>query len=75
MATSFVMPDTPEVAAAAELAARSFAEESLTDMKPVAESTAAEAEPKPFVVASLGDPTQILPPETAVRADGYGRHG
>ena len=28
VATSFVMPDTPEVAAAAELAARSFAEES-----------------------------------------------
>jgi hypothetical protein len=33
-------------------------------MKPVAESTAAEAEPKPFVVASLGDPAQVLPSET-----------
>ena len=32
-------------------------------MKPVAESTVAEAEPKPFVVASAGDPTLILVPE------------
>jgi hypothetical protein len=63
VATSFVMPDTPEVVAAAELAARSFAEEAPTDMKPVAESTVAEAEPKPFVVASAGDPTLILVPE------------
>jgi hypothetical protein len=59
MATGYVVPDTPEVAAAVELAVSS-----LTDMKPVAESTAVEPEPKPFVVASLGDPTEILPPET-----------
>jgi hypothetical protein len=59
MATGYVVPDTPEVAAAVELAVSS-----LTDMKPVAESTAVEPEPKPFLVASLGDPTEILPPET-----------
>lgn len=64
IATSYVVPDTPEVAAAAELVATS-----LTDMTAAAESTAAEAEAKPaepksFVVASLGDPAQILPSET-----------
>jgi hypothetical protein len=59
IATSYVVPDTPEVAAAAELVAKSLA-----DMKPVAESTTAEAEPKPIVVAALGDPAQILPSET-----------
>jgi hypothetical protein len=64
IATSYVVPDTPEVAAAAELAASSLTEKSLADMKPVAESTAAEAEPKPIVVAALGDPAQILPSET-----------
>jgi hypothetical protein len=64
IATSYVMPDTPEVAAACELAASALTEQSLTEMKPVAESTAAEAEPKPFVVASLGDPAQVLPSET-----------
>lgn len=59
IAKSYVAPDTPEVAAAAELVAQS-----LTDVKPVAESTASEPEPKTFVVASLGDPAQILPPQT-----------
>jgi hypothetical protein len=65
IAASVVVPDTPEVAAAAELAANP-----VTDMKPVADtnavagSTAAEAEPKSFVLASLGDPAQILPSET-----------
>jgi hypothetical protein len=64
VATGYEVPDTPEVAAAVELAASSLTEQSLTDMKPVAESTAVEPEPKPFVVASLGDPAEILPPET-----------
>jgi hypothetical protein len=59
VAMSYVVPDTPEVAAAAELVANS-----VTDMKPVAESPAAEPEPKPTVVAALGDPAQILPSET-----------
>jgi hypothetical protein len=54
-----VVPDTPEVAAAAELMAKP-----LSDMTPVADQAAAEAEPKTFVVASLGDPAQILAPET-----------
>ena len=58
IAADFVVPDTPEVAAAAELATNP-----VTDMKPATEATAAE-EPKTFVVASLGDTTQILPPET-----------
>jgi hypothetical protein len=65
IAASVVVPDTPEVAAAAELVAKA-----VTDTKPVADtnavagSTAAEAEPKTFVVASLGDPAQILSAET-----------
>jgi hypothetical protein len=64
VAMDYVVPDTPEVAAAAELAAKS-----VTDLKPVAEPTTAEAEPKPvepepFVLAALGDPAQILPSET-----------
>jgi hypothetical protein len=58
IATDFVVPDTPEVAAAAELAAQS-----LPDIKPVAEATAAEPEPKSFALASVGDPAQILPSE------------
>jgi hypothetical protein len=56
---SFVAPDTPEVAAAAELVAKF-----VTDVKPVAEPTAAEAEPKSFTLASVGDPAQIVPAET-----------
>jgi hypothetical protein len=65
IAASVVVPDTPEVAAAAELAATP-----VTDTKPVADtsavtgSTAAEAEPKSFVLAALGDPAHILPAET-----------
>jgi hypothetical protein len=59
IATGFVVPDTPEVAAAAELVANPF-----IDVKPVAEATAAEPEPTKFVVASLGEPSQILLPET-----------
>jgi len=58
-AIGFVTPDTPEVAAAAELAANPF-----SDIKPVAEAAAAEPEQKTFVVAALGDPAQIVPPET-----------
>jgi hypothetical protein len=66
-AVDYVVPDTPEVATAAELAAKS-----VTYTSPVAESTTAEAEPKPaepkpFVLASLGDPAQILPSETPVQ--------
>jgi hypothetical protein len=64
IATSYVVPDTPEVAVAAELATSSPTEQSLADSKPVAEPTAAEAESKTFVVASLGDPALIVPPET-----------
>jgi hypothetical protein len=56
-ATGFVAPDTPEVAAAAELAASPF-----SGIKPVAEATA-EPEQQTFVVAALGDPAQILLPE------------
>jgi len=63
IAMSYVAPDTPEVAAAAELVANPFTEKPFTDMTPVAEPAAAEAEPKTFVVASLGDPAQILSPE------------
>ena len=65
-----VAPDTPEVAAAAELVAKfvtdvtPVTEKPVTDMPPVAEQAAAEPEPKPFVLASLGDPAQILPAET-----------
>jgi len=67
--TGYVMPDTPEVAAAAELAAQSVTEmKAVADVKPVTESTATEpepqpAEPKSFALASLGDPAQILPSE------------
>ncbi|MGH6713571.1 MAG: hypothetical protein ACREEK_32045 [Bradyrhizobium sp.] len=64
IAMDYLVPDTPEVAAAAELIAKS-----VTEMRAVAEPTAAEAEPKPvepksFVLASVGDPAQILPSET-----------
>ena len=63
IAVSHVVADTPEVAAAAELVAKPF-----INMNLVAASTAAEpetmaAEPKPFVLAALGDPAQILPSE------------
>ena len=58
-ALSYIAPDTPEVAAAAELVAKPF-----TDMTPVADQAAAEPEQKTFVVASLGDPAQVLSPET-----------
>jgi hypothetical protein len=51
-------PDTPEVAAAAELVARPP-----TFAKPVTETAAAAPEPKPIVVASLGDPAEVLSPE------------
>lgn len=71
IANSYVVPETPEVAAASELVAKPFTDaKPLTDIKPagdikpVAESTAAEAEPKPFALAALGDPAQILPAET-----------
>jgi hypothetical protein len=65
IATNFVVPDTPEVAAAAELVAQPFIDiKPPIDMKPVAEATAAEPEPKSMVLASVGDPAQILPSET-----------
>jgi hypothetical protein len=65
IATNFVVPDTPEVAAAAELVAQPFIDmKPATDIKPVAEATAAEPEPKSMVLASVGDPAQILPSET-----------
>jgi hypothetical protein len=56
---SYVAPDTPEVAAAAELAAMPFA-----DPKPASDATTAEAEPRPVVVAALSDPAEVLPEET-----------
>jgi hypothetical protein len=59
IAMSYAVPDTPEVAAAAELVAKPFA-----DTKPVTDATTAEAEPRPFVVAALTDPAQVLPEET-----------
>ena len=59
IAMSYAVPDTPEVASAAELVAKL-----VIDTKPVTAPTAAEAEPRPFIVASLGDPAQILQPET-----------
>lgn len=58
IAMSFAAPDTPEVAAAAELVAMAF-----TDTKPVADATREEVEPRSFVVAALTDPVEILPPE------------
>ena len=57
IAADSTAPDTLEVAAAAELAATppAFA-------KPVI-AAAAAPEPKPIVLASLGDPTEVLAPE------------
>jgi hypothetical protein len=57
IAMNFAAPDTPEVAAAAELVAMAFA-----DTKPVTAATA-EAEPQPIVVAALSDPAEVLPAE------------
>ena len=78
-APSYVAPDTPEVAAAAELVTKFVSdvkpvtEKPATDMQPATEPVAAEPEPKPFVLAALGDPTQILPAETpAVQAAAAG---
>jgi hypothetical protein len=66
---SYVAPDTPEVAAAAELVAKFVTDtKPLTDTKPVTDTTTAEAEPQPFVVAALGDPAQILPETPSVQA-------
>jgi hypothetical protein len=59
IAMSYAAPDTPEVAAAAELVAKAF-----TDTKPVTDATTAEPEPSRFVVAALSDPSQVLPEET-----------
>ena len=76
VAMDYVVPDTPEVATAAELVAKSVSDissitdtSSVADMKPVTEPAAAETEPKSaelksFVLASVGDPAQILPSET-----------
>ena len=58
-AMSYVVPDTPEVTAAAELVSKS-----LTEMTPAVEAAAAEPEQNTFVVASVGDPAQILPSDT-----------
>ena len=58
IAMSYAVPDTPEVAAAAELLANPF------DTKPATDATTAEAEPRPFVLAALTDPAQVLPEET-----------
>jgi hypothetical protein len=64
-ASTLVVPDTPEVAAAAELVTKFAADvKSVTDVTSAAVSTPAQPEPQRFVVASLGDPAQILPAET-----------
>ncbi|MFH1339633.1 MAG: hypothetical protein ABIL01_00250 [Pseudomonadota bacterium] len=57
-AASYAVPETPEVAAAAELVAMPLAL-----AKPVPEATSAEAEPRPIVLAALTDPVEILPAE------------
>ncbi len=65
VAMSYAAPDTPEVAAALELVARPFADtKPVTDAKPATDATPAEAEPGRFVLASLGDPAQVLPEQT-----------
>ncbi len=62
-AMSFVVPTTAEVAAAAELVANPP-----VDTTPTATiAAAAEPEPKPIVVASVGDPAEVLP-QAAPRA-------
>jgi hypothetical protein len=72
VAAGYVVPDTPEVAAAAELVAQSVTEmkavetkpvetKPVADVKSVTEPMAVEPEPKPMVLASVGDPAQILP--------------
>lgn len=57
-ASYVVVPETPEVAAAAELLAVS-----LFDTRLAPDATSAEAEPRPFVLAALTDPVEVLPPE------------
>ena len=57
IAKSSAAPDTAEVAAAAELVAMP-----IVDAKPVTEATTEE--PRPFVLAALTDPAQVLPEET-----------
>ncbi|MDO9058524.1 MAG: hypothetical protein Q7U92_05815, partial [Bradyrhizobium sp.] len=51
--------DTPEVAAAAELVAKLFA-----DTNPATETRAAPAEQQSIVLAALTDPAEVLSPET-----------
>ncbi|MDP1867471.1 MAG: hypothetical protein Q8L13_14175 [Bradyrhizobium sp.] len=59
LATSYaVVPETPEVAAAAELLAMP-----LTLAKFVPDAASAGAEPRRFVLAALTDPVEVLPPE------------
>ncbi|MDP1585044.1 MAG: D-alanyl-D-alanine carboxypeptidase family protein [Bradyrhizobium sp.] len=58
IAASYAVPETPEVAAAAELVAMPLAA-----AKPVPEATSAETEPRPIVLAALTDPVEILPAE------------
>lgn len=58
VAMSYVAPDTPEVAAAAELVTKLFAV-----TKPVTDTATTEAASRPFVVAALTDPAEVLPPE------------
>ncbi len=57
--TSLAIPDTPEVAIAAELVTTPFA-----DLKPAPDATPAEPEPRSFALAALTDPAQIVPEET-----------
>ena len=58
IAASYAVPETPEVAAAAELVAMPLAHTKL-----VPEATSAEAEPRPIVLAALTDPVEVLPAE------------
>jgi hypothetical protein len=64
IAASYAVPETPEVAAAAELVAMPLAY-----TKPVPEVTSAEAEPRPIVLAALTDPVDILPAEIPAAPD------
>jgi hypothetical protein len=68
-ALGFVAPDTPEVASALELVSMLVIDiKPVTDTKPAIDTAAAPAEPRPFVVASLGDPVVILPETPSVQA-------
>ena len=61
MAIRFTAPDTPEVTAAIELAAKPP-----TDTQLTTGTTAAPEKPQPIVLAALTDPAEVLVPEAPV---------